>query len=98
MVSDSAHDTVTSAIFKRLDLPHCCSCHSEPPCKPLCAQVAVCCGQGSIVRTVVRLDETCREFGDAARVMGDTSLWAQMTAASAAIKRDVVFAASLYVA
>ncbi len=54
--------------------------------------------QGSIVRTVVRLDETCREFRDAARVMGDTALWAQMTAASAAIKRDVVFAASLYVA
>lgn len=54
--------------------------------------------QGSIVRTVVRLDETCREFRDAARVMGDTALWAQMDAASAAIKRDVVFAASLYVA
>jgi antiviral helicase SKI2 len=54
--------------------------------------------QGSIVRTVVRLDETCREFRDAARVMGDTALWQQMTAASAAIKRDVVFAASLYVA
>lgn len=53
--------------------------------------------EGSIVRTVVRLDETCREFRDAARVMGDTALWAQMDAASAAIKRDVVFAASLYV-
>jgi antiviral helicase SKI2 len=50
------------------------------------------------VRTVVRLDETCREFRDAARVMGDTALWQQMTAVSAAIKRDVVFAASLYVA
>jgi antiviral helicase SKI2 len=53
--------------------------------------------QGSIVRTVVRLDETCRQFRDAARVMGDTQLWAQMDAASSAIKRDVVFAASLYV-
>jgi antiviral helicase SKI2 len=54
--------------------------------------------EGSIVRAVVRLDQACREVGDAARVMGDTQLWAQMQAASAAIKRDVVFAASLYVA
>lgn len=53
--------------------------------------------EGSIVRTMVRLDETCREFRDAARVMGDTALFRQMDAASAAIKRDIVFAASLYV-
>ena len=33
---------------------------------------------------------------DAARVMGNTQLFAQMEAASALIKRDVVFAASLY--
>ena len=46
----------------------------------------------------VRLDETCREFRDAARVMGNTALYQQMEAASAAIKRDVIFAASLYVA
>jgi antiviral helicase SKI2 len=34
---------------------------------------------------------------DAARVMGNTALFAQMQAASAAIRRDVVFAASLYI-
>lgn len=34
----------------------------------------------------------CREFRDAARVMGNTSLYQQMEAASQAIKRDVVFA------
>ena len=51
----------------------------------------------SIVRAIVRLDETCREFRDAARVMGNTALYQQMEAASAAIKRDIVFAASLYV-
>ena len=45
----------------------------------------------------VRLDETCREFRDAARVMGNTALFEQMEAAAAAIKRDVIFAASLYV-
>lgn len=75
-------------------------CHDTPAMQtetlnPDCSCMS---SQGSIVRAVVRLDETCREFRDAARVMGDTALWAQMTAASAAIKRDVVFAASLYVA
>ncbi|KAJ9533915.1 hypothetical protein QJQ45_027006, partial [Haematococcus lacustris] len=54
--------------------------------------------EGSIVRAVVRLDQACRELQDAARVMGNTALFQQMQAASAAIKRDVVFAASLYVA
>jgi antiviral helicase SKI2 len=34
---------------------------------------------------------------DAARVMGDTALWRLMEAVSAAVRRDVVFAASLYV-
>ena len=53
--------------------------------------------EGSIVRTIVRLDEVCREFRDAARVMGNTQLFQQMEQASAAIKRDVIFAASLYV-
>ena len=53
--------------------------------------------EGSIVRAIVRLDETCREFRDAARVMGNTALYQQMEAASACIKRDIVFAASLYV-
>lgn len=54
--------------------------------------------EGSIVRSMVRLDQCCRELMDAARVMGDTALFQKMQAASAAIKRDVVFAASLYVA
>ena len=39
----------------------------------------------------------CREVRDAARVMGNTALFQQMEAAQAAIKRDVIFAASLYV-
>ena len=50
------------------------------------------------MRTIVRLDETCREVRDAARIMGDTQLFAQMEAASSAIKRDIIFAASLYIA
>jgi antiviral helicase SKI2 len=54
--------------------------------------------EGSIVRAVVRLDQCCRELMDAARVMGDTALFALMEAASGLIRRDIVFAASLYVA
>ena len=53
--------------------------------------------EGSIVRCIVRLDETCREFRDAARVMGDLKLYKQMEDASESIKRDIVFAASLYI-
>ena len=66
------------------------------PFSEICALTDVM--EGSIVRTIVRLDETCREFRDAARVMGSTALYQQMEEASAAIKRDIVFAASLYVA
>ncbi|GJP39407.1 hypothetical protein CLOM_g23781 [Closterium sp. NIES-68] len=53
--------------------------------------------EGTIVRTILRLDETCREFRNAARLLGNAELMATMEAGSAAIKRDIVFAASLYV-
>ncbi|KAJ7561237.1 hypothetical protein O6H91_03G020200 [Diphasiastrum complanatum] len=53
--------------------------------------------EGSIVRTIVRLDETCREFKNAARIIGDSSLFKKMEEASNAIKHDIVFAASLYI-
>ncbi|KAJ0987857.1 hypothetical protein J5N97_006213 [Dioscorea zingiberensis] len=53
--------------------------------------------EGMIVRTIVRLDETSREFKNAASIMGNSALYRKMEAASNAIKRDIVFAASLYV-
>ncbi|CAO2044621.1 unnamed protein product [Urochloa humidicola] len=53
--------------------------------------------EGLIVRTIVRLDETCREFRNAASIMGNSALFKKMEVASNAIKRDIVFAASLYV-
>lgn len=53
--------------------------------------------EGLIVRTIVRLDETCREFRNAAAIMGNSALHKKMEAASNAIKRDIVFAASLYI-
>ncbi|KAH7886164.1 ATP-dependent RNA helicase [Phlebopus sp. FC_14] len=52
--------------------------------------------EGTIVRVITRLDETCREVKDAARVIGDAELFKKLEEAQAKIKRDIVFAASLY--
>jgi len=52
--------------------------------------------EGTIVRVITRLDETCREVRDAARVIGDAELFKKMEEAQTKIKRDIVFAASLY--
>jgi antiviral helicase SKI2 len=53
--------------------------------------------EGTIVRTLVRLHETCRELRAAAGLLGDAQLAAKAEAAAAALKRDIVFSASLYV-
>lgn len=52
--------------------------------------------EGTIVRVITRLDETCREVRDAARVIGDSELFKKMEECQIKIKRDIVFAASLY--
>jgi len=52
--------------------------------------------EGSIVRCIVRLHETCRNVRNAAKVIGNSSLGTKLEEASALIKRDIVFAASLY--
>ncbi|CAH0514963.1 unnamed protein product [Peronospora belbahrii] len=64
------------------------------PFKQLCELTDV--QEGSIVRCITRLDEVCREVRTAARVIGDPQLYRKMEVASEAIKRDVVFASSLY--
>lgn len=53
--------------------------------------------EGSIVRCITRLDELCKDVRNAARVIGNPSLYRKMEAASQCIKRDIVFAASLYI-
>jgi len=53
--------------------------------------------EGSIVRCITRLDELCREVRNCARVVGNPTLYRKMESASVAIKRDIVFASSLYV-
>lgn len=53
-------------------------------------------GEGTIVRVITRLDETFREMRDAARVIGDADLYGKMEVCQQMIRRDIVFAASLY--
>ncbi|QKX54813.1 uncharacterized protein TRUGW13939_01902 [Talaromyces rugulosus] len=52
--------------------------------------------EGTIVRTITRLDETCREVKNASKLVGDPTLYTKMQQAQELIKRDVIFAASLY--
>lgn len=52
--------------------------------------------EGIIVRCIQRLDEVIRDVYKAARIIGDPVLSKKMEEASAMIKRDIVFAASLY--
>jgi len=52
--------------------------------------------EGIIVRTIQRLNEVCRDVRNAARVIGDDQLFDKMERCSETIKRDIVFAASLY--
>ncbi|KAI6220328.1 hypothetical protein M3Y99_01612800 [Aphelenchoides fujianensis] len=54
------------------------------------------CQEGLIVRCIQRLDEVCKDVRNAARIIGDPSLYEKMEEASTLIKRDIVFAASLY--
>lgn len=53
--------------------------------------------EGSIVRTIVRLCEVLRETKNVGRVIGDPDLQAKAEEAIGLVRRDVIFAASLYV-
>ena len=52
--------------------------------------------EGTIVRVISRLDETCREVKNAARIIGDPGLFLKMQTAQELIKRDITAMASLY--
>lgn len=52
--------------------------------------------EGTIVRVINRLDETCREVKNAARIIGDPTLYQKMGVCQEMIKRDVIAVASLY--
>ncbi|GMT22251.1 hypothetical protein PFISCL1PPCAC_13548, partial [Pristionchus fissidentatus] len=52
--------------------------------------------EGLIVRCIQRLGEVCKDVRNAARIVGDPALQEKMEQVQSAIKRDIVFAASLY--
>lgn len=52
--------------------------------------------EGTVVRCIQRLDEVLKEVRQAARIIGDSVLGSKMERASLAIRRDIVFTASLY--
>jgi antiviral helicase SKI2 len=53
--------------------------------------------EGSIVRAISRLDELCREIRNCARAVGNPTLYGKMESVMEMIRRDIVFASSLYV-
>lgn len=53
--------------------------------------------EGLIVRCIQRLDELLKDLKVAANVMGNPNLAEKMDQTSEKIRRDIVFAASLYI-
>lgn len=53
--------------------------------------------EGIIVRCIQQLNETIQDVQQAARIIGNPVLHKKMEEASNSIKRDIVFAASLYI-
>ena len=51
---------------------------------------------GTLIRVIRRLDELLRQLASASFAIGNFELKTKFDAASAKIKRDIVFAASLY--
>lgn len=52
--------------------------------------------EGTVIRTIRRLDEVLRQLANASHAMGDMTLKAKFDECSNKIRRDIVFAASLY--
>lgn len=52
--------------------------------------------EGSVIRAIRRLEELIRQLASAAKAIGDTDLEAKFLSAAQMIKRDIIFAASLY--
>lgn len=52
--------------------------------------------EGSLVRAIRRIEEVLQQLITASRAIGETDLQQKFAKASTAIKRDIIFAASLY--
>jgi len=53
--------------------------------------------EGSVIRATRRLDELMRQLENAARAIGDEELAAKFSESAETVRRDIMFAASLYV-
>jgi len=53
--------------------------------------------EGTIIRVIRRLEELTRQLADAAKAIGEEALEAKFKDASSKMRRDIVFAASLYI-
>lgn len=53
--------------------------------------------EGSLVRATRRLDELMGQLANAAAAVGDNELAGKIRAAAETIRRDIMFAASLYI-
>ena len=52
--------------------------------------------EGSVIRTLRRMEELLRQLGAGAGAVGEAELSAKFAAAAQLLKRDIVFAASLF--
>ena len=52
--------------------------------------------EGSVVRAIRRIEELLRQLADGAASVGEAALQAKCTEAAALLRRDIVFAASLF--
>ncbi|KAF0971721.1 hypothetical protein FDP41_009944 [Naegleria fowleri] len=62
--------------------------------KDICALTSI--PEGTIVRTISQLDQALRDVRNAARIIGDINLYQKMEESSRKIRRDIIFAASLF--
>ncbi len=53
--------------------------------------------EGTIVKSILRLENACRDVKNAARVMGNAALVELVESARLLVKRDIIFAPSLYI-
>ena len=62
--------------------------------KDICSLTTI--PEGTIVRSISQLDQALRDVRNAARIIGDTNLYQKMEESSRKIRRDIIFAASLF--
>lgn len=77
--------------------PHdssCASARQGATFEQLCKMTDI--FEGSIIRATRRLDELMRQLADAAGVLGDVGLQQKFLESDRGIRRDLMFAASLY--